>query len=93
MEKAERKQLNIFSHQVKAGRRTYYFDVKATKSGDDFFVIITESRRIDDQKKEKQKIFLYKEDFRKFSTAITVAINHIEEKLNSATVAVSDLRN
>jgi|WetSurMetagenome_2_1015567.scaffolds.fasta_scaffold213360_1 hypothetical protein len=81
MEQIEKKHQNIFSRQVRAGKRTYYFDVKATKSGDDFFVIITESRRLDDQKKEKQKIFLYKEDFSKFIDALTFTLNHIEEKL------------
>ena len=60
----------VFSKRVPAGKRTYFFDVKTTRSGEDFFLTITESKRVDEFKYEKHKIFLYKEDFGKFVTAI-----------------------
>ena len=72
---------NIFSKRVRAGRRTYFFDVKATRSSKDFYIIITESKRVGDENYEKHKIFLYKEDFQKFATALTESIVHIEDNL------------
>lgn len=72
---------NVFSKRVRAGKRTYFFDVKATKSEKDFYIVITESRRVDDDKYEKYKLFLYKEDFRKFSDALTETVDHIEKVL------------
>lgn len=62
----------IFSKKVKAGKRTYFFDIKPTKSGD-FYLTITESKKrlIDEVVVyEKHKIFLYKEDIQKFNTAL-----------------------
>ena len=72
----------LFSKAVRAGKRTYFFDVKTTK-GDEQYLTITESkRRFDnDQNRffyEKHKIFLYKEDFQKVSKALSDAINFIE---------------
>ena len=72
----------LFSKAVRAGKRTYFFDVKTTK-GDEQYLTITESkRRFDnDQNRffyEKHKIFLYKEDFQKVSKALNDAINFIE---------------
>lgn len=71
----------IYSNRVKAGKRTYFFDVKATKS-EDYYITITESKR--KQKGEgfvfeKHKIFLYKEDFMKFADALEDTISHIRE--------------
>ena len=73
---------DLFSKAVRAGKRTYFFDVKTTK-GDEKYLTITESkRRFDnDQNRfffEKHKIFLYKEDFQKVSKALNDAINYIE---------------
>lgn len=73
---------DLFSKAVRAGKRTYFFDVKTTK-GDEKYLTITESkRRFDnDQNRfffEKHKIFLYKEDFQKVSKALNDAINFIE---------------
>lgn len=72
---------DIFSKPVKAGKRTYFFDVKATR-GDDFYVTITESkRRIDENGKfhyDKHKLFLYKEDFEKFAEGLNEAIAFIK---------------
>lgn len=60
---------DAYSQSVRAGKRTYFFDVKETKNND-FFLTITESKRLNqdsgDVSYEKHKIFLYPEDFKKF---------------------------
>jgi hypothetical protein len=71
----------IFTKRVRAGKRTYFFDVKSTKSEKDFFITITESKRVGEQQYEKHKIFLYKEDFEKFRTALQETVSYIEENL------------
>lgn len=70
----------VYSKRVPAGKRTYFFDVKSTRSGEDFFVTITESKRIDDDRYEKHKIFLYKEDFGKFLSAMHEVVDHIKSQ-------------
>ncbi len=73
----------IYSERVRAGKRTYFFDVKATKSND-YYLTITESKRRpkdDGFFYEKHKIFLYKEDFNKFVTALNETVNHVKEEL------------
>ncbi len=70
----------VYSRRVPAGKRTYFFDVKTTRSGEDFFLTITESKRIDEGRYEKHKLFLYKEDFGKFVNALHEVINHIKEE-------------
>ena len=70
----------IYSRRVPAGKRTYYFDVKTTRSGEDFFVTITESKRIGENRHEKHKVFLYKEDFGKFITALHDVIKHVVDE-------------
>jgi hypothetical protein len=75
----------IFSEKVKAGKRTYFFDVKSTRAND-FYVTITESKKRfnkDDEgfTYEKHKIFLYKEDFNKFMDALNHTINHVKTEL------------
>ncbi|MEO6903239.1 MAG: DUF3276 family protein [Bacteroidia bacterium] len=71
----------IFSKAVRAGKRTYFFDVKSTK-GNDYYLTITESKkRFGDDGKffyEKHKLFLYKEDFEKFSEGLIEAVAHIK---------------
>lgn len=81
MDAVDTVQENIFSRRIRAGKRTYFFDVKATKSAKDFYVIITESRRVSEEKYEKHKLFLYKEDFKKFVDALTETVNHVEKEL------------
>jgi hypothetical protein len=73
---------SIYSKRIKAGkRRTYFFDVKATR-GNDYFITITESKkRFDDGSYERHKMFLYKEDFNKFLGALTDAINYVKTDL------------
>ena len=71
----------VFSKKVRAGKRTYFFDVKATK-GDDYYVTITESKkRYEDGGYVKHKRFLYKEDFNKFSEAFTETVNYVKSDL------------
>lgn len=73
----------IFSERVRAGKRTYFFDVKATRSND-YYLTITESKRRykdDGFTYEKHKIFLYKEDFNKFVEALNNTVNHVKEDL------------
>ena len=73
----------IYSERVRAGKRTYFFDVKATRSND-YYLTITESKRRykdDGYTYEKHKIFLYKEDFNKFVTALNNTVNHVKEEL------------
>lgn len=76
-------QQGFFSRKLRAGkRRTYFFDVRSTKQGD-YFVTITESkRRFDRPGYDSHKIFLYKEDFKKFGEALEETLNHIRTELN-----------
>ncbi len=71
----------LFTKRVRAGKRTYFFDVKATKSEQDFYVTITESKRVGEDEYEKHKIFLYKEDFEKFKTALGETIDYVQTNL------------
>lgn len=73
----------IFSKRVRAGKRTYFFDVKATRSND-YYLTITESKRKfkdDGFTYEKHKLFLYKEDFGKFVAALNEAVTHVKDEL------------
>jgi hypothetical protein len=81
MESVDVKSENVYSQRVRAGKRTYFFDVKATRSTKDYYIIITESRRVGEEKYEKHKIFLYKEDFQKFIDALTETVGHVEREL------------
>jgi hypothetical protein len=71
----------IFTKRVRAGKRTYFFDVKATKSEKDFYITITESKRVGEEDYEKHKLFLYKEDFQKFSDALGETVQYVERNL------------
>lgn len=75
--------VEIYSQRVRAGKRTYFFDVKATRSND-YYLTITESKRRykdDGYFYEKHKIFLYKEDFNKFVEALANTVDHVKTKL------------
>lgn len=76
----DNQQEEIFSKRVKAGKRTYFFDVKETKNKDYYLTITERKRMFDDEGVMKHKIFLYKEDFNKFLRGLTEAINHIKEE-------------
>lgn len=73
---------DVYSKPIKAGKRTYFFDVKATK-GNDYYLTITESkRRVEKDGRfayDKHKIFLYKEDFEKFTEGLQEVITYIRE--------------
>lgn len=73
----------IYSERVRAGKRTYFFDVKTTRGGD-YYLTITESKRKpkdDGFIYEKHKIFLYKEDFNKFVEAMNKTVDHVKTEL------------
>jgi hypothetical protein len=74
---------DIFSKAVRAGKRTYFFDVKETKSGE-YYITLTESKkRLNGENGkffyEKHKIFLYKEDFEKFTEGLNDVVDYIRE--------------
>ena len=73
---------SIYSKRIRAGkRRTYFFDVRATR-GNDYYLTITESRkRFDDNGYDRHKIFLYKEDFNKFIKALGEAVDYVKTDL------------
>lgn len=71
----------IFTKRVRAGKRTYFFDVKSTKSEKDFYITITESKRVGEEEYEKHKIFLYKEDFDKFREALEETVGNVQSHL------------
>ena len=76
----------VFSRAIRAGKRTYFFDVKATKF-DEYYITITESKRRFDNNLgkftyEKHKLFLYKEDFEKFIEGLTETIRFCDNGNN-----------
>lgn len=78
----DREKEEVYSKAVKAGKRTYFMDVKETKAGD-LYLTITESKRIFDENLnkfiyDKHKIFLYKEDFENFVNGLQQTIRFIE---------------
>lgn len=71
----------IYSKKIRAGKRTYFFDVKSTKAND-YFITITESKkRFEDGSFIKHKIFLYKEDFNKFTEALVETVEYVKTEL------------
>ena len=72
----------ILSRAVRAGKRTYFFDVKATKSEEKYLTITESKRKFNTDNGnfyyEKHKLFLYKEDFNKFKNALAAVLNFIE---------------
>jgi hypothetical protein len=75
-------QKEMYSKVVRAGKRTYFFDIKATK-GNDLYIILTESKKSfgedGDGNYQKHKIFLYKEDFEKFREGLDDVLAKIDE--------------
>jgi hypothetical protein len=82
-ENHENEKVEIYSQRVRAGKRTYFFDVKATRSNDYYLTITESKRRYKDEGfvYEKHKIFLYKEDFDKFLEALKETIEHVKTDL------------
>jgi CRISPR/Cas system CSM-associated protein Csm2 small subunit len=72
----------IYSKAVRAGKRTYFFDVKSTKSND-LYITVTESKKVTNEdgyeNYQKHKIFLYKEDFEKFKEGLEEVLLKIDE--------------
>lgn len=81
-EQFDKKPDSVYSKRLKAGkRRTYFFDVRATR-GNDYFITITESRkRTTDDGYDRHKIFLYKEDFHKFQKGLNEAVDFVKTDL------------
>ena len=81
-ENNDKKLESVYSTRIRAGkRRTYFFDVRATRAND-YFLTITESRkRFDDNGYDRHKVFLYKEDFNKFLKALTEAVDFVKTDL------------
>lgn len=80
MSKYDTEQEEIFSKILRAGRRTYFFDVRATKAGD-YYLTITESKKFTNADGsfhfKKHKIYLYKEDFTEFKTILAEMTDYI----------------
>ncbi|ARV14462.1 PUR family DNA/RNA-binding protein [Polaribacter sp. SA4-12] len=90
-ERAERiEQEEIFSQVLRAGRRTYFFDVRATKA-DDYYLTVTESKKFthDDGSfhYQKHKIYLYKEDFTDFQEMLGKATDYILNEKGSEVIS------
>ena len=83
----------VYSKVVRAGKRTYFFDVKSTK-GNDLYITLTESKKTfnDDGRDnyQKHKIFLYKEDFEKFREGLEDVLSKIDELKESGDFVDSD---
>jgi len=74
--------IDVFSKSVRAGKRTYYFDVKTTKKNDYYLTITERKKRLDENGEfhiEKHKIFLYKEDFTKFYESLMQVMEYIDD--------------
>jgi len=85
MEELENKEIRkeeVYSRVVRAGKRTYFFDVKATRAGENYLTITESKRRFDNEQGkffyEKHKVFLYREDFDKFLTGLNEVMHFVE---------------
>ena len=81
-ENTDKRMESVYSKRIRAGkRRTYFFDVRATR-GNDYYITITESRKkFNEDGYDRHKIFLYKEDFNKFLEALNSTVNHVKNEL------------
>ncbi len=80
--KEKRERDEVFSRAIRAGKRTYFFDVKKTR-GEDMYLTITESKKEFNSNDgryyfKKHKIFLYKEDFEKFAKGLSDVVEYIK---------------
>ncbi len=86
------KNSEVYSKVVRAGKRTYFFDVKSTK-GNDLYITLTESKKTfnDDGRDnyQKHKIFLYKEDFEKFREGLDDVLSKIDDIKKSGNYSAS----
>ena len=83
MQENNQDRTEIYSQKIKAGKRTYFFDVKSTRANDYYMTVTESKKRFHDGGfvYEKHKIFLYKEDFIKFVQALTETVDHIKNEL------------
>lgn len=81
-ENNDKRMESVYSKRIRAGkRRTYFFDVRATR-GNDYYLTITESRKkFEGEGYDRHKIFLYKEDFNKFVKALSEAVDYVKTDL------------
>jgi len=81
-ENNDKRMESVYSKRIRAGkRRTYFFDVRATRSND-YYLTITESRKkFNEDGYDRHKIFLYREDFNKFLKALTEAVDYVKTDL------------
>ena len=94
MDYTENRKEELYSQSIPAGKRRYFFDVKETRGGDKF-ITITESRKVFDNNTgqfyiDKNKMFLYKEDFEKFKQGLSNAFSFIETGIVPPPVVVED---
>lgn len=94
-EKNRERNDEVYTKVIKAGKRTYFFDIKSTKAND-LYLTITESKKVTDngvESYQKHKIFLYKEDFEKFKEGFEDVVAKIEElkEKNNIEQTISDL--
>jgi len=82
-ENKDQEKVEIYSQRVRAGKRTYFFDIKSTRSNDYYLTITESKRRFKDEGYfyEKHKIFLYKEDFDKFLEALQGTVDYVKKEL------------
>lgn len=81
-ESSNKNNVDVYTNIIKAGKRTYFFDVKLTKSGEKYLTITESKRRYDEEQDkfiyEKHKIFLYREDFENFIQGLSGAVAFID---------------
>lgn len=89
-------QEEIFSKVMRAGRRTYFFDVRSTKAGD-FYLTITESKKFTNDDGsfhyKKHKIYLYKEDFEEFRSTLDEMTNYVIDEKGEEVISERHQRN
>jgi hypothetical protein len=80
----------IYSKALRAGRRTYFFDVRETKAGD-YYLTVTESKKFTNEDGtfyyKKHKIYLYKEDFEEFNNSLKETCDFIIDKKGSEVIS------
>lgn len=90
----DRKDEDVFSKPVRAGKRTYFFDVKSTRGNKDYYLTITESKRRNNPDGsftyDKHKIFLYKEDFQKFAQGLDEVVAYIRDNFFGGEIPVRE---
>lgn len=78
----DRRMESVYSQKVRAGKkRTYFFDIRTTRNSDYYLTITESKRRFNGDGFERHKIFVYKEDFNKFISALTDTVNHVKTEL------------